>query len=322
MHQLKVKFLFTTQNNFSGAKMKDDFLIHIFCLVDDFCKEFEQAWKKYLLTSRPLTGDTRNKRSPNLSLSEIMTIVIYFHHSKFRTFKDYYNLFVTYGLKKYFPKLPSYSRFVYLMKRVVFPLFVFSQGLLGKCRGFSFVDSTILTVCHVRRISSNRVFHKVAKRGKTSTGWFFGFKLHLVINDRGEILAFMITAGNVDDRKPVPHLMKGLNGKCFGDKGYLSSKLFQELWEKGVQLITRLRKGMHNKLISLWDRLLLRKRGLIESVHNKLKNSCQIEHHRHRSRSNFLVNLLSGIIAYCQDPVKPSLRLQREDVLHIQRLAA
>ena len=199
---------------------------------------------------------------------------------------------------------------------------MFLQSLLGKCNGLSFIDSTILTVCHVRRISSHRVFRKMAKRGKTSTGWFFGFKLHLVINEKGEILAFMLTAGNVDDRKPVPFLLDGLWGKCIGDKGYLSSKLFEELWEKGVRLITKLRKGMHNKLMSLCDRLLLRRRGLIESVHNKLKNSCQIEHHRHRSPWNFLVNLLSGLIGYSQDPQKPTLHMERDDMLLIEHLVA
>lgn len=302
--------------------MQDDFLISIFCLVDDFCKEFEPGWKGLLLTCSTPKGDTRNKRCPNLSLSEIMSIVIYFHHSKFRTFKDYYNLLVRDSLQKYFPQAPSYSRFISLMKRALFPLFVFLQGVLGKCTGISFIDSTLLTVCHVRRISSHHVFRKMAKRGKTSTGWFFGFKLHLVINERGEILAFMLTTGNVDDRKPVSTLAKDLFGKLFGDKGYLSSKLFDELWEKGVQLITRLRKVMHNKLMSLWDKLLLRKRGLIESVHHKLKNSCQIEHHRHRSPWNFLVNLLSGLVAYCEEPKKPTLRMKKAEKVIIQQLAA
>ena len=302
--------------------MRDDSLIHIFCLVDDFCKEFEPVWKSSLLTHSTPKGDTRNKRSTKLKASEIMTLVIYFHHSKFQTFKDYYNLLVKDRLQKYFPGLPTYSRFVRLIKRVLFPLFAFLQGVLGKCKGLSFLDSTILTVCHVRRISSHRVFCKMARRGKTSTGWFFGFKLNLVINEKGEILAFMLTAGNVDDRKPVPYLAKSLWGKCFGDKGYLSTTLSEELWDKGLQLITKLRKGMHNKLMSLWDRLLLRKRGLIESVHNKLKNSCQIEHHRHRSPWNFLVNLLSGFVAYCQDPEKPTLRLKRSDRVLIEQFVA
>lgn len=300
--------------------MKDDVLVPIFCLLDDFCKAFDPMWSKRLI--EPSKNDGRSKRSPGLSNSEIMTIVICFHLSKIRTFKDYYNHLVLGSLSEYFPKAPSYSRFISLMKRVLCPLFVFLQGILGTCRGISFVDSTILTVCHVRRISSHRVFRKMAQRGKTSTGWFYGFKLHLIINDQGEILAFKLTPGNTDDRKPVPDLSRNVWGKCFGDKGYLSSKLFEQLWEQGVQLITKLRKGMHNKLMSLWDRFLLRKRGLIESVHNKLKNGCQIEHHRHRSPWNFLVNLLSGLVAYCQDPQKPSLQLAKNERVLIEQFAA
>lgn len=302
--------------------MLDDVMVPIFCLIDDFCKEFDPIWQKNLLANTSSNQDKRSKRSPGLSNSEIMTIVICFHSSKMRTFKDYYKERILGNLLKFFPKAPSYSRFVTLMKRVLCPLFVFLQGILGTCRGISFVDSTILTVCHVKRISSHRVFRRMAKRAKTSTGWFFGFKLHLIINDQGEILAFKLTSGNVDDRKPVPDLAQNLWGKCFGDKGYLSNKLFEELWEKGVRLITKLRKGMHNKLMSLWDRFMLRKRGLIESVHNKLKNCCQIEHHRHRSPWNFLVNLLSGLAAYCQDPQKPTLRTTKNEKSLIEKFAA
>lgn len=300
--------------------MQDEIVVPIFCLVDDFYKDFHPLWKKHLLESP--NGYAGKKRSPGLCNSEIMTICICFHLSKIRTFKDYYNGLVLGAFRKYFPKAPSYSRFVTLMKRVLCPLFVFLQGVLGTCTGISFVDSTILTVCHARRISSHRVFRKMAKRGKTSTGWFFGFKLHLIVNEQGEILAFKLTSGNTDDRKPVPDLALNLWGKCFGDKGYLSSALFEQLWEKGIQLITKLRRGMHNKLMSLWDRFLLRKRGLIESVHNKLKNTCQIEHHRHRSPWNFLVNLLSGLAAYCQDPQKPRLCMARNEIDFIERFAA
>src|ERR1700691_3091480 len=139
-----------------------------------------------------------------------------------------------------------FARNLNLMKTCLFPLFVFSQGCLGECTGISFVDSTILTVCHARRIHSHRVFKKIAKRGKTSTGWFYGFKLHLIINDIGEILAYMLTAGNIDDRVPVPELTKGLLGKLFGDKGYISQELFLKLYEKGLEIITRLKKNMKN----------------------------------------------------------------------------
>jgi hypothetical protein len=278
-------------------------LVTIFCLIDDFCKEFEPEYAKHLLSLR--TNDLRKKRSSHLCMAEIVTITVLFHLSKYRTFKDYY---IGLAYTTHFPGLPSYSQFIRLMKRGAFPLFIFLQGLFGSCTGISFVDSTILTVCHIRRASSHRVFASIAKRGKTSTGWFFGLKLHLVINHRGEILAFMLTPGNTDDRKPVPSLAKDLFGTLVGDRGYISSLLFNELWNKGIQLMTRLRKGMRNKLMPLFDKLLLRKRGIIESVHNKLKNNCQIEHHRHRSLWNFLVNLLSGLVAYSLDPLKPTLK--------------
>lgn len=136
------------------------------------------------------------------------------------------------------------------------------------------------------------------------------------------MIAYCLTPGNTDDRKPVPWLIKNVAGKLFGDRGYISSKLFEELWDKGVQLITRIKKNMHNKLMPMMDKFLLRKRGLIESVHNKLKACCQIEHHRHRSVWNFLVNLLAGLTAYSLDPQKPMLHLQEQEYLLLEQLSA
>lgn len=291
-------------------------LISIFCDVDDFCKEFEPEWKKILIENQDenLIGDKKKRnRKTELSLSEAITIVTMFHKTRQRTFKDYYYRYVLAFLKPYFPKLLSYSRFVNLMKTCLFPLFVFSHGCLGECTGISFIDSTILTVCHARRVNSHRVFKRMAKRGKTSTGWFYGFKLHLIINDVGEILAYMLTAGNIDDRIPVTDLSKDIFGKLFGDKGYISQDLFLKLYEKGIQIITKLKKNMKNKLMSIVDKILLRSRGVIESVNNKLKADCQIEHHRHRSPWNFLVNLVSGIIAYAYDSSKPTIKLTRRE---------
>jgi Transposase DDE domain len=288
-------------------------LVSIFCDVDDFCKQFEPEWRKiFLEEQRSQIGKakTRNRKS-ELSLSEAITIVIMFHKTGYRTFKDYYTRFVI-ALRQYFPKLISYNRFVNLMKSCLFPLFMFSQGCLGNGTGLSFIDSTILTVCHPRRIHSHRVFKKIARRGKTTTGWFYGFKLHLIINDVGEILAYMLTPGNVDDRVPVPSLSKDLLGKLFGDKGYISQELFLKLYERGLEIITRLKRNMKNKIISLFDKILLRKRGIIECVNNKLKSSCQIEHHRHRSCWNFLVNLVSGIVAYAYDPYKPCIQFTKK----------
>jgi hypothetical protein len=291
-------------------------LISIFCDVDDFCKEFEPEWRKILIENQNqnLIGNKkRRNRKTELSLCEAITIVTMFHKTRYRTFKDYYYRYVLTFLKPYFPKSLSYSRFVSLIKTCLFPLFIFSQGCLGECTGISFVDSTILTVCHARRINSHRVFKNMAKRGKTSTGWFYGFKLHLIINDIGEILAYMLTGGNVDDRVPVTELSKDIFGKLFGDKGYISQDLFLKLYDKGIQIITRLKRNMKNKLMNVVDKILLRSRGVIESVNNKLKSDCQIEHHRHRSPWNFLVNLVSGIVAYAYDSSKPTIKLTRRE---------
>src|SRR5919202_1967567 len=175
--------------------------------------------------------------------------------------------------------------------------------------GLQFIDSLPVRVCHNRRISSHKVFADLAQRGKSSMGWFYGFKLHLVINDQGELLAFCLTPGNVDDRRPVKKLVRRLWGKLFGDRGYISQELFQQLWTEGVQLITKLKRKMKNKLMPVLDKLLLRKRALIECVNDQLKNISQIEHSRHRSATNGIVNIIAAVVAYTFQPKKPALDL-------------
>lgn len=277
----------------------------LFCDVDDFCQTFLPHWQHEQLTH----GECQRRRPGQLSVSEIITIIVYFHQSHYRHFKGYYLGYVRGPLRKAFPGLVSYSRFVALMSSVLIPLCVYLQQRKGQATGLAFIDATSLAVCHNRRIYSHKVFKKIARRGKTSMGWFYGFKLHLVTNDRGELLAFRLTPGNVDDRRPVPQLTKKLSGKRFGDKGYISKRLFQTLFEEGLQLITPIRKNRHNRLLPLFDKLLLRKRALIETVNDQLKNISQIEHTRHRSIANFMVNLLAGLIAYTHQPLKPSLNL-------------
>ena len=186
---------------------------------------------------------------------------------------------------------------------------------MGKCSGISFVDATRIKVCHNLRIKQNKVFKKVAQRGHTSTGFFYGFKIHLIINDCGEILAWQVTAGNVDDRVPVPKMTKFLWGKLFGDKGYISQTLSKVLGEHNLQLVTKVKKNMKNKLMPFFDRVLLRKRAIIESVIDQLKNISQVEHTRHRSVWNFYGNLVAGLIAYTFQPLKPNLNLRQDLVL-------
>jgi hypothetical protein len=288
--------------------MNENIIIGIFCIVDDLCKSFEAYCKRYMLPS-----DTGKAWFPaeNMSLSEVITIIILFHHSDYRYFKSYYKRAVHGGrLKHFFPETVSYSRFVELKAYSLMPLFIFTHFFMrGKVTGLSFIDSTALIACHNKRIFSHKVFAGIAARGKTSTGWFYGFKLHLAINEHGEILSFYLTPGNVDDRNEnvINGLCRDLSGKLFGDRGYISKALFERLWEQGIQLITGLKRNMKNVLMEMEDKMLLRKRAVIESVNNLLKNKCQVEHTRHRSVTNFLVNLLAAISAYNFFPQKPSI---------------
>ena len=190
-------------------------LVAIFCDLDDFCKVFEPLYEQRLLAK----AATHRRRQRALSLSEIMTLVIDFHRRHYRDFKAYYLLHVWGHLRPYFPKLVSYHRFVELMPRALVALSVYLQTRLGQSTGIAFIDSTSLSACHHRRIQSHNVFKHLAQRGKTSMGWFYGFKLHLLINDEGELLACRVTAGHVDDRAPVGLLSRGLVGQLFGDKG-------------------------------------------------------------------------------------------------------
>lgn len=246
-----------------------------------------------------------------------LLIYIYFHLSNYRTFKAYYKEPVSNILKPYFPKLVSYNRFVELMQEALIPLLLYMKKFrTDKCTGISFIDSTTLDVCHNRRIHSHKVFKGIAERGKSSTGWFYGFKLHLIINDKGEIISFYLTTGNVDDRDPntIETLTKDLFGKLFGDKGYLSQKISDILYPKGIHLITKLKKNMKNKLMLMEDKILLRKRAIIVTIKDHLKNICQIEHSRHRSFTNFMVNIVSGLVGYSFLPKKPSFRLDKYPV--------
>jgi Transposase DDE domain len=283
-------------------------LLELFCHVDDFCQSFAPGWNQTLLDA----GKRRRQRAGQLEVSEIMTLLIHFHQSHYRDFKAFYTQYVLPHLCSDFPGLVSYHRFVELIPSVLVPLSAYLETCRGLCNGLSFVDSTKLIVCHNRRIKSHRVFAGLAQRGKDSVDWFYGFKLHLVVNDCGEILTCRLTPANVDDRRPVPQLARGLFGKLIGDKGYLSQDLVARLLQQGVELLTPIRKNMKPRLVRLNDRLLLRKRVLIETINDQLKNVSQIEHGRHRSPANFLVNVLAGLIAYCHQPKKPSLQVTPE----------
>jgi len=280
-------------------------LVALFVDVDDFCQSYQQFVQSQRL------GSPAGRRGPRcrLSLSEVMTIIIHFHQSGYRHFKAYYTGHVQQYLHAEFPDLVSYNRFVELMPAALYPLCLYLRSRLGHTAGIAFIDSTPLPVCNNRRIKQHKVFADLAARGKTSMGWFYGFKLHLIVNDQGELLTFYLSSGNTDDRKPVPHMTRQLWGKLFGDKGYISQALFEELFARGLQLVTGIRKNMKNRLVPLLDKVLLRKRAIIETVNDQLKNISQVAHTRHRSLNNCLVNVAAGLIAYTFQPKKPSLNL-------------
>src|SRR5438270_878570 len=280
-------------------------IVTIFCDIDDFCRSLLAA--KY--PQLPACSVPRPRGANSLSLSEVMTLLVWFHASHYRTFKHFYLGSVLPGKRAEFPALPSYTRFVELIPTTLLPLCAYLQTRKGQSTGIQFIDSLPIRVCHNRRIGSHKVFAGLAQRGKSSMGWFYGFKLHLVINEQGELLAFALTPGNRDDRRPVAKLVRPLWGKLFGDRGYLSQELFEQLWEQGLPLITKLKRNRKNKLMPRLDKVLWRKRALMECVNDQLKNISQMEHTRHRSATNGIVNMLAAVVAYTFPPKKPALDL-------------
>ena len=290
-------------------------LEEIYCAIDDFCKYFEREHSKRLLPN----SQRKRNRLCQMSLSEIMTILVMFHYSHYRTFKDFYFHCILLHYKQYFPKAVSYNRFVELMPTTFMPFFVFITALSGKKTGKYFVDSTKLPVCHNLRIYRNKVFKKVAKRGKTSTGWFFGFKLHLIFNNKGELMDFQLTSGNIDDRVVVEEMAKNLKGWLFGDRGYISQKLKDALMNKGLELVTKVKRNMKEKIIEPIKKYYLDKRGMIETIIDQLKNLLHIDHSRHRSIVNFQINVLGGILAYIFKPNKVSVPFHAINLIHSHR---
>lgn len=276
-------------------------LVEIFVMCDDFCKKFQ--------TYHLENGLEMERPTQCMSESEMMSIIIFYHLSGFKCFKYYYTSIIQKTLKSYFPNTYSYPHFVAMMKRVNYCLFAFLHACRASCMGSgNYIDATKLVVCHNKRIPGHKVFNGIAKRGKSSMGWFFGFKLHAVINNLGQLVVFTVTPGNVSDANPsmLDTLTKRLKGFLYGDAGYLSS-IAGSLSMRGLELITKVRENMKPKDLTPEQKYYLKHRGLIESVFNLMKNFCDIDHSRHRSVINFFVNLWAGLIAYTFMDELPSI---------------
>lgn len=290
----------------------------LFYFIDNFCKtvgnsikNIEDYDKKKDCDKKINNKASKSTRTANLSNSEILTILLFYYQSPCDNFKNFY----IYYLQKFYSKdfkLVSYNRFLTLQKRVLELLILLLQWYLSQAEhtGIAYIDSSKLSVCKNKRISQHKVFGGLAERGKSSMGWFYGFKLHMIINEKGEIHDIEITAGNTDDRAAIPNLIGHLKGLLFGDKGYLGQELFEKLYSKGIKLVTGIKKNMKNKLMPIEEKIYLRKRSIIETVFGVLKNSLDLEHSRHRSVTNYFMHIIAVIVTYCMKDNKPSIKYE------------
>jgi len=281
-----------------------DQLVETFCTFDDFCKSIKTQWEAMQLTDGK-GPDRRHGPEGGLIDSEIMTLLVLYHASRFKNFKTFYNGVVLGLLHSHFPGAPCYERFLTLTKRVWALLAFFMASRMGRKTDIYYIDSTPLVVCHNKRIARHKVFAGLAARGKTSTGWFFGFKLHLVFNHEREIVALKMTPGNVSDATPVPELTKDLVGKLFGDKGYIGQKLAQELLRRGLALMTRVRSNMKSLPVSFLDKALLNGRNIAETIIGHIKEFSSLRLPKHRSVFNAFTHITAAIIAYQINPLPP-----------------
>ncbi len=272
-------------------------LEELYIIIDDFCKEYEKNSQNKVLGSS--IKKTR-KRKTKLSLSEIISLLILYQSSNIKNFKAFYR-FIQTELTKAYPNLCSYNRFIELAPRAVKPLMV----LFASYDGLSYIDSTSLKVCHIKRETRHKLFKRIATKSKSTMGWFYGFKLHIMTNKKGELLNAYFSHANVDDRQGLLAMCKKIFGNLIGDRGYLGKKIKQTLQTQGINLITRGRKNMKNHHLNLIELAMLNSRNLIETVIGKLKLQFNLEHTRHRSISGFIINILASLIAYCFSSNKP-----------------
>ena len=276
-------------------------LVEIYFYTDEFIKQIAS----YLQAK----GDQAPHWPSRFSRSEVMTVLISYHTSGLINLKTYYKQEILGNRRCDFPDAPCYHRFVSLIQHVIPELYFLLRTRLLPASKANYVDSKPLKVCHIRRERSHKVFRHTAAKGKGSMGWFYGFKLHLVVRHDGKLSDFILTAGNVADnnQKLLRELIGGKQACFYGDKGY-NSALKSEFAQEGTHLIAKLRNNQNLSLpVGQEDAYYLRRRGLIESVIERLVGLGDIEHSRHRSPHSFLANLFAGLLAYSFADKVPSI---------------
>lgn len=304
-------------NQSKRTQSRTHMLTEIYVDIDDFCKT-----KMHLIAKALHHCGAYKKLHPSkLSLSEVMTILVYYHLSPYKNFKAYYTRHVSEDLKRDFPDLISYDRFVALIPRTLIPLMLY---LAYRCQrslrtGIYYIDSTPLAACHPKRAHQHQTLKGFASWGRTSVGWFFGLKVHLLINHLGQLIHVRITDGSTHDANPklLFELTHDMVGWVFGDKGYLLNTEKQAFVEYQGQVIfaAKPRKGMVKSDWPLAAKAWAAKRSLIETVIGQSKTVCNLEHTRHRSATNAFVNVYASLIAYSFYERKPTAKVDLSDRL-------
>lgn len=278
----------------------------IFSESIEFCHAFENNYYTFL----KMAGFKKRLRRSRMELAELLTMQIWFHFSGFKNFKKYYKDYVLKHFKDCF-FLVSYAQYNKMANEIPFLLDLFLKSRLKKNDSIFFIDATSLAICHPVRARHNQVFAKEASFGySTLHGQFFGFKLHLIVNHKGEIANYALSSANHHDSQYMIDLSKGLEGLLCGDKAYISDERRQKLAKQNLKLLTETRKNMHYKNIFCGiEKFIMGHRNLIEAVFNKLKNVFHIQTNRSRSVCGFMTHCISALLAYTFDPKKPAIAL-------------
>jgi len=280
-------------------------LVALYIEVDDLLKAYQSflLQKKQLLPGKPT-------RSPGLNSSEVCTIWLCTTYQVIKPLNIITARSFWVVIKSWFPDAPCYERFLSYIPRNVhlLCLWLFYSCALAKKTGLYFIDSKKLPVCHIKREHSHQVFKGITSKGKSPTGYFYGLKLHLTINNLGQITPFLLTPGNVaDNNKTVLMLLLGgLKGVCVRDKRYLTT-LFQQFYENGLELVKKPKRNMRSLPVPHWKNKLINMRPVIESVFDIMGTVCDIDHTRHRSPINAISHVLAGLIAYQSLEQKPAV---------------
>lgn len=266
----------------------------LFCVIDDFFLKFEATYWKFLKQSRY----SLRIRTAQLMLSEICFIAIWYKCSHFNNFKAFF-LWLKEDKSHLFKNLPCYQRIIHLINMHQLALHALHVALMkGQDKQYLWIDSTSLPVCKNQRIQRHKSLAKIATRGKSSMGWFYGCKLHIAMNQFGEIACSALSNGHIANIKMVEQLVEGSKAKIYADRGYISQDLKSRLKDKDIDLITYHRKNMQAIQLSVPDEYHLRQRNKIETLFSLLKGQYNLVTSKARSIHGFISGIYASLCAY------------------------